>query len=166
MTIECWRYQFPSEKGEGWAIIFMDSIGCFTALSDWGDVGYRWPEKGWGDKDFRLFILGCDDYYLTSKFAGGRREYDREATLKAVREHIDSLMGPGGWDIAQVEEETRRLRDCGDLYDEEDFRRWRDETEVESAHELYCTKPDHDATMFVQKVMPRLRERLKQDLKL
>jgi hypothetical protein len=41
------------------AIAFLDSIGCFSVLSDYGDYGYRWPEAGWYSKgtpevDFRF----------------------------------------------------------------------------------------------------------------
>jgi len=44
--VQVWRYHLPNDREtrEGWAIAFLDSIGCFTVLSDYGDYGYRWPE--------------------------------------------------------------------------------------------------------------------------
>lgn len=161
MSVETWRYALPNQKGEGWAIIFIDSIGCFTALSDWGNVAYRWPENGWGDFDFRKFLLRCDDSYLTGKFGQNRREYDPEGTLAAVKERIETLT-----DEDRGLEEKRLLERHSDLYTEYDFHEWYNETTLEDAGEFHSRRIDRDVTNFVKHVMPRLRELLRQDLKL
>lgn len=162
--IQTWRISFPSEKGEGWAIIFMDSIGCFSALSDWGNVAYRWPAQGWGPGDFRQFILRCGDDYLTDKFGYGRREYDPEGTLKAVRTHVEEMMNAGTWGIAEAEDEHRALREHNDLENREDFALWLQDTEIPEPYFLSCQRTHRDVTLFVEKVMPRLRAKLKADL--
>lgn len=164
--IQTWRYSFPSEKGEGWAIIFMDSIGCFSALSDWGNVSYRWPQQGWGPGDFRKFILGCDNYYLTEKFGQGRREYDPEGTKKSVLQHIEQMMNDGVWSIAEVEDEHALLREHSDLDSPEDFSKWLQETEIPEPYFLSCQRYVRDVTGFVEKVMPRLRKKLEEELSL
>ena len=56
--VKVWRYSFPSIKGEGWAIFFLDETGCFAALSDYGDWSYRWNQRGLPEKlTFRHFLL-------------------------------------------------------------------------------------------------------------
>lgn len=164
-TVETWRYQFPSDNGEGWAIIFMDSIGCFTALSDWGNVAYRWPQGGWGVKDFRKFVLDCGDDYLTDKFGYGRREYDPETTLKTVKAHLDDLLERRVMGVSEVEEEHEALRNHSDLDTREDFALWLQDTKILEPYFLSCQRINRDVTQFVAKVMPRLREKLKEELK-
>lgn len=166
MSVETWRYSLPNQKGEGWAIIFMDSIGCFTALSDWGNVAYRWPDHGWGEGDFRKFLLRCDDSYLTGKFGQGRREYDPEGTVKNIERYLEEQMNEGRMDIGQVEEERQRVRDHSDLHTQHDLFQWVQDSELDVRYEVSCERYERDVTSFVKHVMPRLRELLKQDLKL
>lgn len=47
MSVTTWRYHMPNDRatGEGWAVCFLDSIGCFSVLSDYGDYGYRWHDE-------------------------------------------------------------------------------------------------------------------------
>ena len=157
--VKVWRYSLPNVQHQGWAIIFVDSIGCFTALSDWGDVGYRWPEQGWGEGDFRKFLLSLDDSYLTGKLGRGRKEYDREGTLAAVRERIAELPQK------KQEEELELLKRHDDLHNDHNFSQWYTDTNLEDAGELHCQQTVSDVTRFVEHVMPRLREVLKAELK-
>lgn len=159
--VQTWRYAFPSEKGEGWAIIFMDSIGCFAALSDWGDVAYRWPQQGWGPGDFRAFVLQCDDSYLVSKFAGPRNEYDPEGTLAGIKR----------WIAEELKQSRRRmeedlLRRFDDVYSQRDFEAWTEDTKLPDPRSFYRLRPCSEATQFVARVMPRLRVTLREELQL
>ncbi len=138
----------------------MDSIGCFSALSDWGNVAYRWIEAGWGDGGFRQFILKCDDYYLTSKFGQNRREYDPEGTLKAVLQRLD--VAPKRH--AFIAKEHALLARYNDLYSEYDFWQWAQDTSLDLSDGFTCQRYERDVTSFIAKVMPRLRERLKADV--
>lgn len=163
-SAKVWRYSLPSVKGEGWAIIFLDSIGCFTALSDWGDVGYRWPQQGWGDGDFRKFLLSCDDYYLTTKFGRGRKEYDPKRTLACVKEHILTHRRDARLTKEEARQEWDLLRTYDELDREFDFSQWYSATQLDDPGEFYCMRYVSDVTHFVAHVLPRLRDVLKAEL--
>ena len=68
-TVTTWRYHLPNINLEGWVIAFLDSTGCLSVLSDFGDYGYRWHEGGWGPGDFREFFVRCDSGYISRKIA-------------------------------------------------------------------------------------------------
>lgn len=55
----------------GWARIWITDDACFTCISDWGNYGHWWGGPG---KEFRLFLAGCDDSYLTGCFIAGDRK--------------------------------------------------------------------------------------------
>ena len=178
--VKVWRYSFPSIKGEGWAIFFLDSVGCFAALSDWGDWSYRWNPRGYeeGDgRDFRHFIITCGDDYLLRKIAPVQ-EYDPEATLQSVKEAIIEWRR----DRRTTKEDARKTlpelipryvaREMWDelspmydnLGDSHQFSRWLENTEISDATECYCTKFSEQAKIFLQRCMPRLREAIKNEL--
>ena len=158
------RYNLPNENGEGWAIVFIDdATGCFTALSDWGNVGYRWPEGGLSG-DFRAFLLDCDDGYLTSKLGQNRKEYDAERTLEAVKEAILDDRKDGSLDKFAARREWERLDDFDNLYSEHDFTAFCADTRLDDIGECYCSRYVSDVRNFVQHVMPRLRKLLKSEL--
>lgn len=162
--VQTWRYSLPNIRGEGWAIIFLDEIGCFSALSDWGNANYRWPDHGWGEGDFRKFLLDCDDYYLTGKLGQGRKEYDPEGTLESVKGAIIQARRSGEFTKEVAREEWERL----DLYDqldrEFDFSQWYGHTKLFEAGECHCQRYVREVTSFIEHVMPRLREVLKAEL--
>lgn len=162
-AVRTWRYYLPKVKGEGWAIVFLDSIGCFSALSDWGNVGYRWPQAGWGDGDFRDFLLDCDNSYLESKFGQERREYDPEATVESVRNGLLRARREGYLTKEEARDEWNLLRRHFNLSDESDFSEWFSETKVDAAGEHHHTRYVREVTSFIEHVMPRLREQMKLD---
>lgn len=164
--VETWRYSLPNEKGEGWVIAFLDSTGCFTALSDWGDVAYRWSAGGWGEGDFRQFLLQCDDYYLTAKFGRNRREYDPEASLKAAKRAIIETRRHGTFDKEEARAEWDRLKDYDDLGHEYDFGMFYNVTKLQDFGECHCTRYVSDVTAFVKHAMPRLRDEFRKSLNL
>jgi hypothetical protein len=129
--IQTWRISLPNENGEGWAIIFMDSTGCFSAMSDWGNVAHRWPNKGWGDDDFRKFLLKCDDYYLTSKFGQNRREYDGEGALKSIQEYLNRMEQEKGLKPAVIARERDLLKEHNELYEQHDLWAWQQDTKLD-----------------------------------
>ena len=162
--VQTWRYSLPNIQGEGWAIIFIDSIGCFTALSDWGDVGYRWPQQGWGPGDFRAFLLQCDDSYLMGKLGQNRKEYDPESTLANVKDTIIQYRRDGTFDKDTAREEWDRL-DTYDMLDRDhDFSQWYGHTKIEEAGECHCMRYVREVTGFIEHVMPRLRALLTAEL--
>jgi hypothetical protein len=165
--VSFWRYSFPSVKGEGWAIIFIDSVGCFAALSDWSDWSYRWNPQGIDEPDFRQFFLTASDDYLLQKF-NPQKEYDPEATLENVRSDIaDFAEGRAdAADIVQREEEL--LEGFDHLRTESDFDGWvaYSDTALTDTWDLRQDRHSLQAVQFVRKIMPQLREAIRKDLKL
>jgi len=164
--MKTWRHSIPNVDHEGWAILFLDETGCFTALSDWGNVGYRWNQRGLPEGvDFRQFLLECDDAYITRKLGQNRTEYDPDATKKSIRQYI-LLRRRDSYDIrAKV-----RARDEWDYVDgmgdsPGDFERWMENTGIGDPSELYCTRYVNEVTSFMKHAWPRLREVIGQDLK-
>jgi hypothetical protein len=167
--IATWRYHLPSIKGEGWAIIFMDSQGSFAALSDWGNVSNRWPDES-DERDFRDFIIGCDDDYLRRKFGHqfgqNREEYDGEATLASLKQYILRARRDGSWSKEEAADEWELLEHYQQLETEIDFSNWYQSsgTTIGDAYEFVHRRFDNGVTNFVAKAMPRLREVLRAEL--
>jgi hypothetical protein len=172
--MKTWRYSIPSAMSQGWAILFLDEAGCFTALSDWGNVAYRWNPRGLPEGlDFRQFLLECDASYITSKLGQNRREYDAEATKEAIRSQIIqerleaaccASYTTGGREKART---TARLEwdlvtTMGDAA--EDFAAWHNDTSLCDPSEVYCTRYVGEVTNFVEHAWPRLREVMRCEL--
>jgi hypothetical protein len=165
--MKTWRYSVPNLAGEGWAVLFLDEGGCFSALSDWGNVAYRWNQRGLPEGvDFRQFLLECDADYITRKLGQNRTEYDPDATKESIRQFILNRRRDSCGDRARV-----RARDEWDLVDDMgdsmgDFERWVENTDIDDTpSEFYCTRFVNEVTSFMKHAWPRLREVIAQDLK-
>lgn len=157
-----WRYSVPNRKGyEGWAILFLDSEGCFAALSDYGDWSYRWNARGFSpDEDIRKFLLRCDDDYLLRKIAP-QQEYDPDKTKANIRELI---LGMRRERQLTKDEALEEWELTSDLSNEYEFGRWAELTQLPDTSELFCQKYSEQAKAFLKECMPRLREVIKNDL--
>lgn len=156
-----WRYDLPSIKAEGWAIIMLTSDGFFAAVSDFGNYAFRWTSWGWtswGPRDFREFMLGIGDDYLLSKIAS--QVYDGAATESAIRRDILSERRKRNMDRERAREEWDLL-DVHDLSHEFGFYEWAGETSFDDAPSYACHRYDGDARSFAEKTMPRLREAIR-----
>lgn len=164
VTVTTWRYHLPNVNGEGWAIAFLDSIGCFSCLSDYGDYGYRWPEAGWGDYDFRKFFgrEGNADYVL-HKIARSD-EYDGKTTLRAVKERIIEDRRDSILDREQARHEWDLLEAHDRLYSRENFTFWYQETKIVEAHVLYYTDFSPQVLAFMKHTFPRLQAAIQAEL--
>jgi len=153
------RYDIPSRKGEGWAVVFLDARGIITTVSDYGDYGYWFGSIG-GDGDLRGFLCRCDDGYLMRKLAP-KEVYDGAATEAGIRKHILEYRREGNYekDFARREWDLIAETDI-----EHDFRVWYEETEIGDAAEFCREKPDPRAVAFCEYVMPRLREMLRAEM--
>jgi hypothetical protein len=169
--VKTWRFDLPNVDGEGWAIVFMDSRGCFSALSDWGDVSYRWRSN----PNLPAFVKSCNDDQLISKFGQNRREYDPQGTVEGVRDYLweealavfescaledgttRSFTADEHEQLDCLSEEWELLRFYDDLANEHEFTQWYTETDLDDAGEFYTQRYERDVTNFVAKVMPRLR---------
>jgi hypothetical protein len=157
--IAMWRYHLPSEKGEGWCIAFLDAIGVFMCVSDYGNYGYRWPQDGWGSqyRCFREFFLHCDDDYIMRKIAR-RQEYVGSETLAEIKRHILELRRGGSWSKDRARHEWDLVvSDMGGVETKEDFARWYDRTSLDEAYEFAVHDFHPQVYGFMKACIPRLR---------
>ena len=161
--VTTWRYHLPSVNCEGWAVAFLDSIGCFAVLSDYGDYGHRWPQNGWGPGGFRDFFLQCGDDYVLRKIAP-RKCYDGDATFREVKRRICDLRRHGSWSRDRAREEWDLLLGSEGLYSREDFSVWYQRTQIDEAYDLAVYDVEPQAKGFVTFCLPRLREAIRAEL--
>jgi hypothetical protein len=161
--VTVWRYHLPSVNGEGWAIAFLDSIGCFSVLSDYGDYGHRWPEAGWGPGGFREFFVQCGGSYVLGKIA--RREaYYAARTVRAVKDSILESRRHGNMTCERARDEWDLLRRHESLYSREDFAMWYQQTQIDEAYELAVYDFSPQANGFMTHVFPRLQRAIREEL--
>jgi hypothetical protein len=161
--VTTWRYHLASIKGEGWIVAFLDSIGCFSVLSDFGDYGHRWPQAGWGPGDFRKFFVQCDGDYILRKIA--RRDvYDGKETYEAIRRricelrrnrHLSAVFARKEWEIVDRQDK---------VYSREDFAMWYERTGISDAYELAVYDFNPQAKTFIQLVLPRLQAAIRAEI--
>lgn len=165
MSTACtYRYHLPSANGEGWAIVFLDSTGCFSVLSDWGNYGHRWPYQGWGPGDFRAFFLQCEDDYVLRKIAPSK-EYNGGASCESIKSHILERRRSLAWTRQRARDEWRLLVDiCESVDNIADLTRWYDQTTINDAGELTVYSSSRQAKMFIANVLPRLRDVIRAEL--
>jgi hypothetical protein len=159
-----WRYSVPNDKRhEGWAVFLLDSSGMLAVCSDYGNYAYHW-HRGWGDYDFRKFLSGIDQYYLTSKLSYGlSKEVRVKETEKAIREHIAEMLKSEAFTSADARREANRLKHA-DFDSEIGINDWIAETAIVDAHELIRRGPPLQLVALAERVWPRLVELLKRDL--
>ena len=173
-TVQIWRYWVPNQRPqEGWGVLFLDSVGCFAALSDYGHFSHRWPMAGMSKGvGLRQFLLGCDNGYLLGKFAP-EREYDGDSTVEEIKREIiryrRSHSAP-----SESEKSRDQAREMWDSLTRSDI--------AESSHALgewwplhgedlpfipteCCqTMPNPQAVAFLERCWPRLRECIRAEL--
>lgn len=150
-----WRYQIPSENGEGWAIFVIGSDGFFATVNDYHNCAFRWTDPG--VKDFREFFLDVKkrkDYFI-EKLSGGRHVHNAHLTLMAVFEALRKL------NDREIEESERRVirNEYGNLSDEGYLRRWADNTMAFDPHDAWALQvmtPPHMVHCLVTAAMPKM----------
>ena len=150
------RYNVP-----GWAVVFLDTRGILSVVSDYGDYGYWFGSIG-GDGDIRRFLCECDDDYLMRKIAP-QDVYDGAATKAGILKHIREYRREKNYtkDFARQEWD---LATGGYADPESDFRTWYEETEIQDASEFWRGKREPQAVAFCERIMPRLREMLRAEM--
>lgn len=161
-----WTYWLPSEKGEGYAWIVLDSEGRFMTISDWGNYAYWWSPNSTDTSDFRHWVRDhlCGPYfdYLVGKLGMDRgRVLKVEESVKRIKDEVCKTRRTGGL----TKEEARDEWDLIDgAHDEGALYNWHTETKLQDAFEL----PVHDYPTqlycFAEKVMPRLKALLDAEL--
>lgn len=158
---KCWRYYMPCQQGEGWAVVFLDSMGVLSTVSDWGNWGYRW--SNWGHEDFRSFVLSLRADYLTEKFAPGR-VFSGSKTAEAVRRHIVENRKDRTFSKEQAQEEWDLIEEYTPFNDAADFDDWIGRTKLEEPW-FFATLANHPmAESFCARVLPRLKDAIRAEL--
>jgi hypothetical protein len=164
--VKSWRYALPSEKGEGWAIVHMDSRGFFATCSDYGNYAYHWSSFG---EDFRSFMLHMERDY---DYFGNKLDHDKwhsfslEQTVKHIKQRILERRREGRFDKDEALEEWECVRDLddGNISWEEWVKSQKLYEDWSAAADLACHEPRGDILAFCKKTLPRLCKILKAEL--
>lgn len=97
-------YTLRTENGGWLGQIVLTSDGMFASVTDYGNLSYAW--RGWGNKDFREFLISLDIPYFGGKMYSGNtyiiygKKYQDAAMLfaekilpalqKALKEEIEA----------------------------------------------------------------------------
>jgi hypothetical protein len=159
------RYTIPSEKGEGWAVIVIDTeTGFFATVSDWGNYSYLWTHPGMG---FKKFLMQLTPDYLHPKLLHGRGRTDvidgqktvatiRSAIVQRDRTSLDKTKKNWRWYNTEIQAIENRTP-----MEEEDFEAWCSETRLEEPWQYKQTRPEPQAMSFCTLVWPRFVALLK-----
>lgn len=165
--VRCWHYYIRGTYPHppfGWAEIVLVSTGMFAAVSDYGDYAYAWRPMG---SPIREFILTIDDHYLLCKIAP-TREYDGPRTERAVKERILELRRAGDISKRVAREEWDLLDEHENLDQREHFALWYNETRLHDhtsdVHELACLSRNPQAVMFAQRILPLLKQAIRDEI--
>lgn len=153
--IERYHVRLEHEHG-GWAVIHIDSKGFLGVVSDYGNFAFHWTDFG---GDFKAFLSGVDWDYLHGKLLLGHRKryvYDSNETRLAITSHIQQERAKGAMTEAEATDELLLLE--GELYEEDSFSHWTEETRIDSPWELRRTMHEPQCRMFCQKVWPHFIE--------
>lgn len=163
--VQLWRYVVPPDKQLEWAIFVLGSDGYFSAVSDFGAYAYLWRDHGCAD--FREFLCEAQDdwEYFARKLAGGRREYDAEATIFRIKSCICEMRRKHDLTREQARAEWNLLRSTiarsarkGAIYD------WHEDTHLPDVPELIAYSLPSDVTRFAKRLLPRLVPILRADI--
>lgn len=165
--ITYWRYELPSIDGEGWGIFILDSTGCFSCVTDYGNYAFKWTHHGMDD--FRKFFDRNSYDYILSKLhlgAGKSKELDIEATAENIKNYILNCRRDETFDEDSARSEWDHIINCEEQYDHPQafFMAWYEGTEIDDAYEFsihdYCS--DDKALRDI--LLPRLTEAIQKEL--
>lgn len=154
-------YQVRVPARSEWARIWITDDGCITTISDHGNYGYWFGAPG---GEFRRFLIGCNDDYLSNKFSGGKREIDEHATERGVKERICRLRRAGRLSREEAADEWELQRSTS-WTDAHDQMRWYNTTRLDDAAEVLVHRCPIQVTMFFKVLWPLFVEKLKAELR-
>lgn len=158
---ECADDQDHKFRSMEWAEILIDSNGMFAAVSDYGEFIYRW---GYFNGDFRYQILRFSDDYFLGKTRGNKQEVKVEKTVEYIKKHIIEYRRTeySRWSKNRARREWELIKDCET---EEDIDNWLNATEIQDAWEMVHYDYDEMAYRFCREILPRLRARIRKQLR-
>jgi hypothetical protein len=157
-------YTLPNIKGEGWAHIAINTeTGFFAAVSDWGNFSYLWTHPG---MEFRKFLTELQPDYLHSKLMMGRPDravFSGSKTVENIRQAIeDKNKEEGRW--AFYHEEMDTLKALGPDPEKYALDVWESETHLTDVWEYVVYLPEPQCRSFCEKVWPRFKKLLLDEL--
>lgn len=156
-----WRYYLPYEKGEGYAIIFIDSTGVFSAVSNFGNYGYIWGNTG--KRSIKEFLLESEkDWHYFAKKLDPKGIVDWEATEKRILEHIKENRKEGNYTKEFADREVSLL--WNNPLNGWSFACWCQDTKLHDPHEFQVRRLSFQVELFVKTTMKRLCVILKKEL--
>ena len=165
--VKLWRYVLPSEKGEGRAVIHMDSLGFFAAVSDYGNYSYAWGSHGMDD--FRKFVIHMEeDYdYCGNKLSHDKwNAFDKDATVKNIKRKIIEKRKDGGLDKDLARDHWDLMMDLDNC--DIEFGEWIKTQDLfedwSEAADCASHEPSPDILAFCKKTLPRLAKVLRAEL--
>lgn len=156
-------YQVRVEKGTEWARIWITDDGCISIVSDYGNFGYWFGSPGC---EFRKFLTGCDDSYLSNKFRDGEEEFDEKATRRNARDLVLRNRRDGTLTKEAAQDEWRLVCEV-DWGDEYQRARWYfEETKLADygACEILRYRTPMRVQMFVKHLWPLFIAELETEL--
>lgn len=160
--VQVWRYKLPSIREpvfDSWSVVFIDSTGVFSVVSDYGNWAYWWTSFG---DDIRKFLTQCDSDYVGRKLGGADlRVFDGEETQKEVRKEICRARREGELDRYRAREEWDN---AGIIDDEYTFQQFLEDTGLDDLHECARMRWDHGIKHWSHVSFPRLQELLRKEL--
>lgn len=160
--VKHWRYYLPSENGEGYAIIFIDSTGVFSAVSDFGNYGYIWGHTG--NRSIKEFLLESEkDWHYFANKLDPKEITDWDATETRIEEHIREYRKEGNYTKEFADRELQLLHDSA-ISDEWSFYNWYQDTNIHDAAGLMVQRTSYQVEHFVKKTMKRLCGILQKEL--
>lgn len=157
---------YQVRRSTEWARFWITDDGCITILSDYGNYGYWFGAPA---QEFRRFLVDCEPgYYITTKLAGGQREFDGPRTVKIIREHILEYRRRGDIGADEARTQWQHLEDCKRMDTPEEFRDWLESSMFYEfdweAWEWASYGPPMQVRMFIKKIWPLFIEQLKAEL--
>jgi len=158
------RYNIPSINGEGWAVVVLDlKDGYFSTVSDWGNYSYMWTNIG--PLDFRQFLCSTAPDSFWGKITQGREAWvwDVDATQKAIQLKLDAMLAAGKITTRLIEE----ARDLSSTVEDwHSLTSWTEDLDLDYQDwvDIPVSKREGQSWSFVEKVLPRLRLLLQEEL--
>ncbi len=163
--IQFWRYSIPPiDSIEGWGIFLLDSTGMFAAVTDYGNYVYKWTHHG--EKDFREFIVKAyqSHDYILGKLT--KKVYSGKFTVEDIKNHILCFRRDGSYPKEFAREEWDLVKRIDNWDSILGFNEWYERTDIQDASEFYGKDWTPSAWAFATKLMPRLAEMLREELRL
>lgn len=162
--MQVWHYSLPSIGYEGWARFLVSADGMLAVCSDFGSYAYHWHITNVEDAHFRLFLLRLDNSYLIRKLGGERGPvFDEDATVQRIKKTICEQRREQWLSADEAATEWDLLHEI-EISNEFRFHEWYLRTALGDASELACYSAPPQLVAFVERVWPRFRHLLEQEL--